>query len=148
MVKHLTDDEVQQFALDKLNCEMETLEHIQFCRECKTKAEVYRVMITGIKHRSQPAFEFDLSAAVLHRLPLPQTKTSSDRGLIWLFIIIGIGITGGTIYLFQGSFAYLFYGLTAILIYLISISSIAILAGLFFDMYKNYEKEMKLLDSY
>jgi len=148
MVKHLTDDEVQQFALAKLNCEKETLEHIQFCSECKARAEVYRVMITGIKHRSQPALEFDLSAAVLHRLPLPQTKTTSDRGLIWLFILIGIGITGTTIYRFRGSFAYLFDGLTTILIYLISVSSIAILAGLCIDMYKKYEKEMKLLDSY
>jgi len=148
MVKHLTDDEVQQFVLDKLNCKKGTLEHIQFCRDCITRAEVYRVMITGIQQRSQPVFDFDLSAAVLQRLPSPQTKTASEGLLIWILILTGIGMTGTAIYFFKASFAYLFEGLAWIMVCLIAITAFVILIGLFIDMYKKYEREMKLLDSY
>ena len=147
MVKHLSDDEVQQFVVDKLNCEKEILEHVHLCEGCKTKVEVYRLLVTGIKQQPQPAFDFDLSATVLQQLPLLKEKTS-DRTLLWALIFIGVVFVGLIGYYFQHSFAYLFEGISAIFMYLIVISVVTVLAGLFIDMYKKYNKEMKLLDSF
>ena len=31
VTKHLTDDEVQQYAVDKHNCDITIVEHIHFC---------------------------------------------------------------------------------------------------------------------
>ena len=147
VIKHLTDDEVQQYAVDKSNCEKRISEHIHLCKECRSKVEVYQLLITGIKQLPQPAFDFNLSELVVQQLPLPKEKTN-DRLFLWVLVFIGIGFIGTIFYYFEGSFVYLFSGIATIFIYLIIITALTVIAGLFIAMYKKYDSEMKLLDSY
>jgi len=147
VTKHLTDDEVQQYVVDRQHCEMKIAEHIHICGECKLKAEIYQSLVTGIKQQSQPNFNFDLSALVVQQLPSAKEK-ASDRLLLRLLLFIGIAVMGIGVYFFEGSFVYLFKGVAAILIYLIVITAVTVCVGLFIDMYKKYHNEMKLLDSY
>ena len=147
VIKHLTDDEVQQYAVDKSSCEKRIDDHIHLCGECRSKVEVYQLLITGIKQQPQPAFNFNLSELIVQQLPSPKEKTS-DRLLLWVLLFIGIGFIGTIFYYFEGSFVYLFSGIAAIFIYLIIITALTIITGLFIAMYKKYDNEMKLLDSY
>ena len=147
VTKHLTDDEVQQYAVDKPNCEKRIAEHIHLCEECRSKVEVYQLLITGIRQQPQPAFNFNLSELVVQQLPSPKVKTS-DRLLLWVLLFIGFGFTGTIFYYFEGSFVYLFSGIATIFIYLMIITALTIITGLFIAMYKKYDSEMKLLDSY
>ena len=147
VVIHLTDDEVQQYATDKPNCEKRIAEHIHLCEECRSKVEVYQLLITGIMQQPQPAFNFNLSALVVQQLPSPKEKTS-DRLVLWVLLFIGIGFIGTIFYYFEGSFVYLFSGIAAIFIYLIIITALTVITGLSIAMYKKYDSEMKLLDSY
>ena len=147
VIKHLTDDEVQQYAVDKQHCEVEIVEHIHFCEVCSAKVEVYQMMIKGIKQQPQPAFDFDLSKMVLQQLPSPVTKVSNDKLFVWLFVSTGIIFIGGSLYFFQSYFD-LFESMRTISIYLIAITAITILAYLFIDMYNKYRQGMKVLDLY
>ena len=147
VIKHLTDDEVQQYAIDKLNCEKRIVEHIHVCEKCRSKVEVYQLLITGIKQQSQPAFDFDLSKMVLQQLPSPKTSIANDNALIWIFSFMGLAFLGGAIYLFISYFD-LFEGIKIIFIYLIVITAVTVLAYLFIDMYKKYKHGMKVLDLY
>ena len=147
VTKHLTDDEVQQYATDKTTCEKRIAEHIHFCEECRSKAEVYQLLITGIKQQPQPAFDFDLSKIVLQQLPSPKTTIANDKALALIFAFMGIAFLGGAIYIFQ-SYFYFFEGIRTIFIYLIAITAITVLVYLLIDMYKKYQKEMKVLDLY
>jgi len=147
VTKHLTDDEVQQYVVDRQHCEMKIAEHIHVCRECKLKAEIYQSLVTGISQQPQPIFNFDLSALVVQQLPSPK-ENASDKFLLRLLLFIGIAVIGTGVYFFEGSFVYLFKGVAAILIYLIIITAVTVCTGLFIDMYKKYNNEMKLLDSY
>ena len=147
MVNHLTDDEVQQFVIDKSDCDKTILEHVHLCEACKNKVEVYRLLVAGIKQQTPPVFDFDLSATVLQQLPSVKPKTG-DRTILWALIFIGVALVGLIAYYFQHSFAYLFEGMSAIFVYLIVITVLTVLTGLFIDMYKKYNKEMKLLDSF
>lgn len=147
VTKHLTDDEVQQYVVDKQNCEMKIVEHIHLCGECKLKAEIYQSLVTGIKEQPQPAFNFDLSKLVVQQLPSAK-ETASDGLLLRLLLFIGVALIGTGAYFFEGSFVYLFKGVAAILVYLIIITAVTVCIGLFIDMYKKYNNEMKLLDSY
>ena len=147
VIKHLTDDEVQQYVVDKQHCEVKIVEHIHFCEVCRTKAEVYQLMIKGIKEQPQPAFDFDLSKMILQQLPSPKTTIANDKALILIFSFMGIAFLGGVIYLFQSYFD-LFEGIKTIFIYLIVITAITVLVYLLIDMYKKYQKEMKVLDLY
>jgi len=147
VIKHLTDDEVQQYAADKHNCEKRIAAHIHLCKECRSKVEVYQLLITGIKQQPQPAFDFDLSKMVLQQLPSPKTTIANDDTLIWIFGFMGIVFLGGVVYLFRRYFD-LFEGIKTIFIYLIVITAITVLLYLLIDMYKKYQKEMKVLDLY
>ena len=147
VMKHLTDDEVQQYAVDKPNCEKRITEHIHLCEECRSKIEVYQLLITGIRQQPQPAFNFNLSELVVQQLPSPKERTN-DRLLLWVLLFIGVGFIGAIFYYFEGSFVYLFRGIAAIFIYLIIITALTVITGLFLAMYKKYDSEMKLLDSY
>ena len=147
VIKHLTDDEVQQYAVDKSNSEKRIGEHIHLCEECRSKVEVYQLLITGIKQQPQPAFDFDLSKMVLQQLPSSKTSIANDNALIWIFGFMGIAFLGGAIYLFQSYFD-LFEGIKTIFIYLIAITAITVLVYLIIEMYKKYQKEMKVLDLY
>ena len=90
VTKHLTDDEVQQIAVDKSNCEKRIVEHIHLCEECRSKVDVYQLLITEIKQQPKPAFDFDLSKMVLQQIPSPKTSTANDNALIWIFSFMGI----------------------------------------------------------
>ncbi|HMK17728.1 MAG TPA: hypothetical protein VK492_06015 [Chitinophagaceae bacterium] len=147
VIKHLTDDEVQQYAVDKSNSEKRIGEHIHLCEKCRSKVEVYQLLITGIKQQPQPAFDFDLSNIVLQQLPSPSSKVSNDKLLVWLFVGIGMGFIGGALYFFQKYFD-LFEGIRTISIYLIAITAVTVLAYLFIDIYKKYRIGMKALDLY
>ncbi|HEV8273702.1 MAG TPA: hypothetical protein VGQ04_20460 [Chitinophagaceae bacterium] len=147
VTKHLTDDEVQLYAIDKLICERRIAEHIHLCEECRSKVEVYQLLITEIKQQPQPAFDFDLSKMVLQQLPSPRTTLANDKALVWIFAFMGIAFLGGAIYIFQ-SYFYLFEGIRTIFISLIAITAITVLTYLVIEMYKKYEKEMKVLDLY
>jgi len=147
VTKHLTDDEVQQIAVDKSNCEKRIAEHIHLCEECRSKVEVYQLLIAGIKQQPQPAFDFDLSKMVLQQLPSAVSKVSTDKLLVWLFVSTGIIFIGGGLYFFQSYFD-LFEGIRTIFIYLIAITAVTVLAYLFADMYKKYRHGMKVLDLY
>ena len=147
VIKHLTDDEVQQYAVDKSNCEKRIVDHIHLCEECRSKVEVYQLLITGIKQQSQPAFDFDLSKMVLQQIPSPKTSTANDNALIWIFSFMAIAFLGGAIYFFQSYFD-LFESMRTIFIYLIVITAVTVLAYLFIDMYKKYKHGMKVLDLY
>ena len=147
VIKHLTDDEVQQYVVDKQHCEVEIVEHIHLCEMCRAKVEVYQLMIKEIKQQQQPAFDFDLAKMVMQQLPQAKKKVSNDKLLVWLFVSIGIIFIGGALYFFQSYFE-LFEGLKTIFIYLIAITAVTVLVYLFIDMYKKYRHGMKVLDLY
>ena len=148
MVKHLTDEEVQQFAVDKLKGEKKIAEHVYLCEECKAKVEVYKLLITGIKQQPQPVFDFDLSASVLNQLPAMQPETGSQKFITWMLIFVSAAFLAGGAYYFRGYITSMFEGVATILIFLIGISVITVIAALVFDMYRKYRKEMKVLDLY
>lgn len=147
VTKHLTDDEVQQYVVGREHCEMRIVEHMHRCGECKLKVEIYQSVVAGIKQKPQPAFDFDLSELVVRQLPSPKEK-ARDRVLLTVLVLIGSAVVGTGVYFFERSFVYLFKGIAAIFIYLIILTAVTVFTGLFIDMYKKYNKEMKLLDSY
>jgi hypothetical protein len=148
VTKHLTDDEVQLYVVDKQHCETRIAEHIHLCEECRSKVEVYLLLITKIKQQPQPSFDFDLSASVLKQLSVPQAKVASDELFTWILVFVSVGFLATVAYYFRSYMTSMFEGVATILIYLIAISAITVVAGLFFEMYKKYRKEMKVLDLY
>jgi len=148
LTKHLTDDEIQLFALNEQDCETKIIEHVKVCRECKARIEVYQFLFTGIKQQPEPSFNADLSALVLAQLPSSRIIRSRGSLAIYLLVFSCIVLIGSVLYIFRDYMITLFAGIASLAIYLILITMLSILIVLCFDMYKNYQKKMGALDFY
>lgn len=148
VTRHLTDEEIQLFAFDKSSCELRIVAHVSACPACEAKVEAYHLLLKGISQQAQPAFDFDLSAAVLKKLPQQSPRATHERLLTWVIIFICTGLLGTVFYLFRGFLNNMFKGIAGISVYLIVISAITVIVVLFIEMQKNFKKEMKVLDLY
>jgi len=74
--KHLSEEELQQYSIDKSSCDIEASSHIQSCASCKANVEAYRQLFTVIHDQPKQVFGFDLSNLVLKQLPESKSKFS------------------------------------------------------------------------
>ena len=143
---HLTDEEIQQYALDAPNSPNELLVHVQQCEHCQQQALQYQLLFEGIAVQKKAAFDFDLTDLVMEQLPKP--TPAYDWSLIYTLLgIIGvlIGIVG---YEFGASLVRLFTYLQPILMGLILIATFGLLIFLGIDIYQKYKAQMKALNFY
>lgn len=148
LTKHLSDEEIQQYALNRSNAESRIIDHIHLCEECNAKIESYQLLFAGIKEQPEPRFDFNLPELVLQQLPQSRPKLLQDNTVLYLLITGVILLAGIPAYLYRGYLLNLFAGIASLFIYLIITTVITVMAVLCFDMYKNYQKKMATLDFY
>src|SRR5688572_551701 len=146
--RHLTEEEIQQHALDSSSSYSKAAEHIHSCEQCREKAETYRLLFNGIRQQHKPSFDFDLTELVMAQLPSAAPKPAKENVLVYFFIIAAIAVTGLASYFFREYVAMLFASITPVLIYLIITGFITLSVLLILDMYKNYKKKIHVLDIY
>lgn len=147
--KHLSDDELQQYALNSADCNSNIAEHVHFCEDCNATVESYRLLFTGISEQEVPAFEFDLSELVVKQLqPQSKTKMLPEEFFIYLLSFVMIIITGTMLYFFGGYMVELFSGAGNFAVYLTVASVAVLLVFLCVDQYNTYQQKMKAIDSY
>ncbi|MEO8404006.1 MAG: hypothetical protein ABI480_05410 [Chitinophagaceae bacterium] len=145
ITNHLTEDELQQYALDKSIVAPDLQGHLQHCEECTAKLAVYQLLITEINQQPVATFDFDLSAAVIAQLPAPVTKASTNKYPVAIFSLVAILLAGSLIYLYRDDLLALFTNTNmAEYLGIVIITSIAIIQGI--DTYRNYQKKIKALD--
>ena len=146
--KHLTDDEIQQYILQKAKCDIDIVKHIQNCETCKIKAEQYNLLFEGIKQQEKPVFDFNLADLILEQLPQSRYKVSNDKLFFYFIIFISVFSIFIVFYFFRDSLLSLFKGITPILVALIITTVAALFVFLCIDMYRKYQMQMKTLNFY
>lgn len=147
--KHLTDDELQQYALNSAGCDSAIAEHVHFCEDCKAAVETYRLLFTGISEQEIPVFDFELSELVVKQLqPSPKPRLRPEDFFMYLFSAAMIIITGAMLYFFRGYLIEMFSGIGNFAVYLTVASVAVLLVFLCIDQYKTYQQKMKALDLY
>ncbi|MCC6287975.1 MAG: hypothetical protein IT249_08820 [Chitinophagaceae bacterium] len=144
--KHLNDAEIQQYVLQITNCDVDIIEHVQHCTNCKIKAEQYRFLFDGIREQEKPVFDFNLAELVMEQLPKCQQKVSNETPLFYSIVSIVIFFVCIFFYLFGNNLLTLFEGITPVLIGLIITTVTSILVFLCIDMYKKHQAQMKALN--
>ena len=143
---HITDNDIQQFVLDKGNCSFTVMDHMSVCSDCRAKAETYTLLFSEIKHQAKPAFDFDLTGLVLLNIMQKETIGSRTSALIWLFTIIGLSPLVITIYLFGNYIVQVLAGVSSMTMYLVITTSVLLLLLQGIEMFRKYKKQMALLD--
>jgi hypothetical protein len=145
---HLNDAEIQQYILQKTQCNIDIVKHVQNCKTCKIKAKQYTLLFEGIKQQENPVFDFNLADLVIGQLPKSRVRVSNDKSFSYFIFFISLFSLCIILYLFRDSLLSLFKGITPILIGLIITSVISISVFLGIDMYKKYQTKLKCLNFY
>ena len=144
--KHISDTDIQQYILDKENCEINIIDHIKICKDCKTKAEQYQQLFTKINEQTKPAFAFNLPELVLFQITKPKTKFSSSIFFIYLLAFAGVSLIVILFYFVLEYLLKMFTDVSPLFMYLIIIISTIILAFQGIDVYRQYRKKMNILN--
>ena len=144
--KHLSDTDIQEYILHQSDHEMDVIEHLQECRRCKAKTEMYRQLFFAIKAQPNPEFNFDLSRTVLSKIT--PSKFSLTFFLVYLFAGAGFTCIGFVFYLFREYVAVLFSGFSAILLSLMLAATLTILIFQSIDLIRKYDHKMDELNFY
>lgn len=145
--KHLTDEEIQEYALNPLACETRITGHAVACPECMVRVNEYRLIFDSIKEQLQPAFDFDLAELVVAQLPT-ETRKAKGAWAIYVALLIVILLAGTGAYLFKDYILSIFSGIGTFVLYLIITTVFTILIVLSMDMYKTFQKKIHALDVY
>jgi predicted cobalt transporter CbtA len=148
MTQHVTDQELQQYAMNKAGCAVGSTQHIESCEACRAAAGVYRQLFADIAQQPKPVFDFDVSALVLRELPVPAGKTVRERGFnYWLAGIVCFAI-GIPLYLFRKNIYFLFEGISGYAVYIIAGAALPVVLIRLWTMYRKYRQQMKALNLY
>lgn len=134
---HPDESAIQLFAVNPAACSVELRQHITACPHCQANAELYTQLFSAVKKQPAPAFDFDISALVIARLPEPKTSWSAAVLITCLLCAAVIFTTG---WFFRKELLQLFAGLVPAAIYLaISIPmGIALFQGI--ELFRKYNK--------
>jgi len=146
--KHLKDAEIQQYVLQKTSCDIDIIEHVQHCTNCKIKAEQYNLLFEGIKQQEKPVFDFNLDDLVVAQLAKSRHKVSNENSFFYVITFIASISVCIVFYLFGSNLLNLFQGIAPISIGLIIITVASLLVFLCIDMYRKYQTQMKALNFY
>lgn len=144
--KHLSEAEMQQFALGSENSNTQIIDHIQSCETCRVKADTYQLIFTQIKVQPKPVFDFNLTDLVMNQLPQRKQETSFENIALYITAFVSILITGFAVYYFRPFLSNALTGITPIAAYLVITTLASLLIFLGIDMFSRYNRQMKILN--
>ncbi len=169
--EHLTDEEIQEYALAEASLSPEDdsnlvlkddsnlAVHLRSCDSCRLRVIDYKLLFTALEEQQPAIFEFDLAALVMERkdgaaasikkATAPSRKPTPSG--IWSGIGLAAAIIAGlavpVVFLLRyGTIVTgLFRNLAPLTIPLISTAVVSVMVFLFTDMYKQYRRKLSLM---
>ena len=144
---HLTDIEIQQLAFDPDRRNAVFAAHLDACQDCAARLEFYKEHFSSLKLMPRPAFDFDLSGAVLNQI---KTKSKFPVRIVQLLLFLGLatGISFIAHWLFTKYLHELFTGFSYMLIFLLLAAILSFLCFQLWDIWRKYQQKMNALNLY
>lgn len=145
---HLSEQQIQQYALDKSACETDSTKHLDACEKCRAGVTAYQALFSAIEAAPKAAFNFDVTCLVLAQLP--ETKPAFHQRIPAVYVILFFSIAFGSLafYVFRPYLMNLFAGLSAIVFCLLAATALTIVVFESIADYKTYNHKIKALDFY
>jgi hypothetical protein len=141
---HLTEEQIQQYAMEPSTCGEEIKQHVDTCGYCQSQAAVYLQLFAAIKEQPQPSFDMDLSSLVLPQLsPVPRKSTDGLLLIFGLLVLASLFILG---YVFRNIFPNIFNGIIPIMGYLMCITVLIVVGFQCIDIFSKYQKQLNALN--
>jgi hypothetical protein len=146
--EHLSENELQQFALERQETDHEMAAHVHACAKCTTAIANYRVMFSALSTVEKPVFEFDIEKQVMAQLPVSTTAKSRFSWSSLLLCTIAVIIVAIPLFVMRSSFKELFSGIPDMILYLIVVTTLTIVIFQCSEMLTFYRKKMNVLKFY
>ena len=144
--KHLSEAEIQQYAIDPSHIDPWSTAHMQSCQACGAAVEAYQKIFSAIHQQPRPSFDFDLSALILPQLGKPAPGNSSKNWSLYFLVIVAIAIP------LMAAIKYWRYlknssmGMLPMTISLLITATLCILVFQSIEMVRRYQKQINLLN--
>jgi len=146
--QHLSEQAIQQYAVEPTLCGEENLQHLASCVECRSRANAYLLLLGGIREQEIPAFDFDLAAMVVSRIETVPAMQKRTDPLIYVMIFLAVMAVGAAGFVYGDYLALMFKSVAPLLTFLILTCMITVVAAVAIDMLKGYRRKMRSLDLY
>jgi anti-sigma factor RsiW len=146
--EHLSENELQQFALVQPETDHEMAAHVHACAKCAAAVANYRAMFAALSTMEKPVFSFDLENLIMGKLPVTTTRKT---GFPWPMLgisIISVAIAATPIFIMSSFFINLFRSIPSLILYLIVTTALTIVIFQCRELLASYRKKMRLLNSY
>lgn len=87
---HLSDTEIQQFALDEHGTDQVMTAHVAYCAHCSGRVQFYQKMARSISVMPGETFDFELAPLVLAQVPARKSKQALELVFVVCISLIGI----------------------------------------------------------
>ncbi len=141
MTLHLSDADLQ-LAADAAPLPAAAVAHLHDCRRCQARLAAYQQLFAATAHLPQPAFEFDLAAAVLAQLPRSKPAFPWVLGLVAVLVL---GVVGAFVVLFGGMLGPVFQGLQTGLGAGLAVVAGFVVAGQALELLARHRRQIRLL---
>jgi len=145
MTTHLSEIELQEYALHKSDLSTEKILHFASCARCQAVAANYQILVNELHQLPKPSFDFDISAAVIVKLQKSKKSYSLPVVLACFFSLLLIVAACLAIYNFWGELCIIITSTTP-LITLFILSTVVLILGFHgATLYNDYQKKLKIL---
>jgi len=133
---HPSDTELQQYAEDRVHCPEEVIMHVEGCPDCRAGVMAYATLFEGLDRQPAVAFDFDVTALVMAKLPRERNFRYVIAGIIFFVIAIPA-------YLFRKNAFYVFTGISTLVLALILAAAGVFMVLRIMALYKHYQKRLQ-----
>ena len=133
---HPSDAELQQYAEDRALCPGEVVMHVEGCPDCRASVMAYATLFEGLDRQPAVAFDFDVSALVMAKLP-------GERNFRWVIAAVIFFVIAIPAYLFRKNAFYVFTGISTLFLALILAAAGVIMVLRIMSLYKHYQKSLQ-----
>jgi hypothetical protein len=133
---HPSDMELQQYAQDRGSCPNTVITHVEGCPHCRAAIAAYGQLFEALEQQPVPAFDFDVTALVMTKLPGERNYKYVIAAIIFFVIAIPA-------YLFRKNAFYVFTGISTVAFALILAAAGVIMVLRMMTLYKHYQKRLQ-----
>jgi hypothetical protein len=143
--EHLTENELQQYALQQHEADHQLAAHIMSCAKCSAIIANYQVMFSALSTMEKPVLHFDIEQQIMAALSVsPKRKRSISWPTIGLIIIL-ITLVAIPGLIFRHYFSNIF-SISAPVLYLVVTTALTIVIFQCRELLTSYRQKMRLLN--
>lgn len=149
---HLSEEELQQYILDRPACTPEDIAHLDGCPDCRARVAAYGLLMEGLGQQPAPVFGFDVSAMVMGQLAESPgvgqraAERRVERPTRMTTATLILLITAVPAWLFRKSAYYVFTDFPAIFLYLILAAAAVFMLLRVLHLMKRYQQLINIIN--